>query len=185
MNRSPAAWACSGRPRIRIRMAWCMVGTAVYQVGATSVSHSPNLNALKPGVQHTAAPADSDAVTAAISPWMWNSGMMLRQVSAGPKPSVAAMCRAEAATLPLLSGTIFGRAVVPEVCSTSAGSPGRARRTVAAPLGSAEPSRRNAPALSGSACKISSGICSRLATSLAGPASVADRMMAAGCRSDR
>ena len=47
-----------------------MVGTAVYQVGCTSASHSPNLKALNPGVQHTAAPARSDDSTAATSPWM-------------------------------------------------------------------------------------------------------------------
>ena len=68
MKRSLAARACSGCARIRIRIAWCMVGTAVYQVGFTSPSSSANLNALKPGVQHTAALAESDAVTAAISP---------------------------------------------------------------------------------------------------------------------
>ena len=59
--------------------------------------------------------------------------MTLRQVSAGDSASEAPMLRAEAARLRLLSGTIFGRAVVPEVCSTSAMSsgsagPGRAGR---------------------------------------------------------
>src|SRR6202000_2582533 len=79
-----------------------------------------NLKALKPGVQTTDAPADRLDRTAAISPWIWNSGMTLRQVSPGVSDKVAAMFCAEAATLIWRSGTIFGRAVVPEVCSTSA-----------------------------------------------------------------
>ena len=124
MKRRLAARACPVWARIRIRMAWCMVGTAVYQVGWTLPSHSPNLNALKPGVQQTAAPAEREDVTAAIRPWMWNSGMMLRQVSAGDSARAAAMWLAEAAILALVSGTILGRAVVPEVCRTSAGSSG-------------------------------------------------------------
>ena len=45
-----------------------MVGTAVYQVGLTAPSHSPNRKALNPGVQHTAAPARSEDSTAASSP---------------------------------------------------------------------------------------------------------------------
>ena len=52
--------------------------------------------------------------------------MTLRQVSPGVSDSVAAMFWAEAATLTWLSGTIFGRAVVPDVCSTSAISSGSA-----------------------------------------------------------
>ena len=35
----------------RDRMAWCMVGTAVYQVGFASSIQEKNFNALKPGVQ--------------------------------------------------------------------------------------------------------------------------------------
>ena len=37
-----------------------MVGTAVHQLGRTSPSQPKNLNALKPGVQQTAAPAASE-----------------------------------------------------------------------------------------------------------------------------
>src|SRR5690606_11716630 len=99
----------------RARIAWCMVGTAVYQVGETSSVHWKNFRALKPGVQKTEAPADSDEVTAAMRPWMWKSGMMLRQRSAGVRRSVRRMLRAEAAILRPARGTIFGRDVVPEV----------------------------------------------------------------------
>ncbi len=83
-----------------------------------------NFNASKPGVQNTEAPAEIGANMAAIKPWMWNSGMMLRPRSCGVKCSVSRMWRAEAQTLRWLSGTIFGREVVPEVCSTSATSSG-------------------------------------------------------------
>ena len=119
----------SARPRI----AWCMVGTAVNQLGRSSSIQRKKRSASKPGVQTTVPPARSDPSTAAISPWMWNSGMTLRQTSAGASDSAAAMLAAEAVTFACVSGTIFGRAVVPEVCSTSATSsgcamPGRAAR---------------------------------------------------------
>src|SRR4051812_12110573 len=54
--------------------AWCMVGTAVNQLGRAESNQEKNLKALKPGVQNTDPPAASDDSTAAISPWMWNSG---------------------------------------------------------------------------------------------------------------
>ena len=50
------------------RMAWCIVGTAVYQVGLASSIQLKNFNALKPGVHTTDAPADRLDSTAAISP---------------------------------------------------------------------------------------------------------------------
>src|SRR5690242_1085015 len=104
-----------------------MVGTAVYQLGLASESHWKKRSALKPGVQKTLAPAASEDSTAPISPWIWNSGMMLRQRSAGVRPSVAPICAADAARLAWLSGTSFGREVVPEVCKRSATSPSAAR----------------------------------------------------------
>ncbi len=75
------------RPALRLarsRIAWCMVGTAVYQVGRTSSNQEKNLRALKPGVQTTEPPAAMLDRTAAIRPWMWKSGMMLRQTSSRP-----------------------------------------------------------------------------------------------------
>ena len=86
MKRSLARAALSALRAARARIAWCMVGTAVYQVGFTSSSHWKNFSALKPGVQTTDAPAESEESTAAIRPWMWNSGMMLRQRSAVREP---------------------------------------------------------------------------------------------------
>ena len=102
----------------RETMAWCMVGTAVYQVGWASSIQPKNLSALKPGVQNTCEPAASGASTPAISPWMWNSGMMFSPQSAAVNCSVLRMWVAEAARLRWDSGTILGREVVPEVCST-------------------------------------------------------------------
>ena len=46
----------AGLSRTRIRIAWCIVGTAVYQLGRTAPTQSANLNALNPGVQHTPGP---------------------------------------------------------------------------------------------------------------------------------
>ena len=85
-------------------------------------------------------------VTAAIRPWMWNSGMTLRQRSAGVSASVVRICRAEAARLRCSSGTILGREVVPEVCSTSASSSSFAApdRTAAPALPSATSSNQPA-----------------------------------------
>ncbi len=109
-----------------------MVGTAVYQVGWHSSIQPKNFSASKPGVQNTCEPADSGASTPAMRPWMWNSGMMLRPRSAAVKASDLRMWRAEAHRFCCDSGTIFGREVVPEVCSTMATSSGSAKPPLAA-----------------------------------------------------
>src|SRR5271157_970242 len=71
-----------------------MVGTAVYQVGFDSSIAAKNFSALNPGVQNTEPPRDSGASSPAISPWMWNSGMMLRPRSAAVKARLVAMSAA-------------------------------------------------------------------------------------------
>ena len=101
-----AAWAAA-----RARIAWCIVGTAVYHVAPLSSSQSRKRGARNPGVQQTYAPADSDASRAYTSPWMWNSGMTLRQTSSGVSASVSLMLVADAQRFRCRSGTIFGRAV--------------------------------------------------------------------------
>ena len=116
----------------RARIAWCMVGTAVYQVGLASSIQPKNLSALKPGVQNTLPPAQSEDSTEPMRPWMWNNGMTLRQRSAGVRLRMSRMWPAEAQTLRCDSGTILGREVVPEVCSTSATSSGPANPPAAA-----------------------------------------------------
>ena len=103
-----------------------MVGTAVNQVGLASSIQPKNFRALKPGVQNTCEPAANGAITPAIRPWMWNSGMMFRPQSFASKPRVSRMLRADAARLRCDSGTILGRDVVPEVCSTMDTSSGKA-----------------------------------------------------------
>jgi hypothetical protein len=55
---------------------------------------------------------------------MWNSGMMFSPMSVGLNCSVRAMLAAEVHRLRCDSGTILGREVVPEVCSTIEMSPG-------------------------------------------------------------
>ena len=135
-----------------------MVGTPVYQVGFTSSIQPKNFSALKPGVQDTWPPAESGARMPAIRPWMWNSGMMLRPRSSAVKASAVRMLRAEAQTLPCVSGTIFGREVVPEVCSTSAMSSVSAR-----------PPRAGSPVAASAKCSVklpapSSGVGRRRAT---------------------
>src|SRR5476651_1890327 len=97
-----------------------MVGTAVTQVALDSSSQEKNFSALNPGVAKMLAPAASELETAPISPWIWNSGMMLRQRSAGFSASVVPIWRAEAARLAWVRPTSFGREVVPDVWSRSA-----------------------------------------------------------------
>src|SRR6185295_15280571 len=100
-----------------------MVGTAVYQVGFASSIQAKNFRALKPGAANTVPPADSGANNPAISPWMWKSGMMLRFTSEAVSAKVFAMLPAETVRFAWLKGTILGREVVPDVCSTNAASP--------------------------------------------------------------
>src|SRR5919201_1795862 len=60
-NRSPLcrAWAS---------IAWCIVGTAEYQVGRNAVSHAGKLLTSNPEVHTTLAPAASDATNVACRP---------------------------------------------------------------------------------------------------------------------
>src|SRR5208282_3168350 len=54
----------------RPRIAWCIVGTAVYQVGFVSANHRKNFSASKFGAQAIDAPAAMLDSTAPIKPWM-------------------------------------------------------------------------------------------------------------------
>ena len=162
-----------------------MVGTAVYQLGLTSANQAKNLNALNPGVHTTEAPAEIEDSVAAISPWMWNSGMMLRHTSSGVSASVVAMWCAEAVTLRWVSGTIFGRDVVPEVCSTSAMSSACAVPGCAAvPDSGVTGSRVNDPA-GAPGTSSTSGTPARAAASRAGVSAPRSTSIARGFRSDR
>ena len=63
-------------------------------------------------------------------PWMWKSGMTVREQSATVSWSEAAMFSAERARLRWRRGTIFGREVVPDVWSARL----RRRRPSGGPL---------------------------------------------------
>ena len=87
--------------------------------GADLVEPAEKVQRVEARVQLTEAPAAMLESVAAIRPWIWNSGMMFMHTSSGVRCSICPMLRADAATLRCHSGTILGRAVVPEVCSTS------------------------------------------------------------------
>ena len=72
------------------------------------------------GVHTTDPPAASGASSPAIRPWMWKSGITLRDRSSLVSASESAMLRAERARLRWRRGTILGRDVVPDVCNTRA-----------------------------------------------------------------
>src|SRR5271165_3803425 len=160
-----------------------MVGTAVYQLGFDSSIAAKNFSALKPGVQNTEPPRDSGAKSPAISPWMWNSGMMLRPRSAAVKERLVAMLSADFVTLACDSGTIFGRDVVPEVCRISATSSAAARPGRAAgPL--ASPDSENAPApRDGAGVSVNTAMPSFFAASSAGDGLPASTTSALALRS--
>jgi hypothetical protein len=183
-KRSRPAAMTSPKRGARSSSAWCMVGTAVYQVGRKSRSQVKNRNPLSPGVQTTDPPAATDASTAATRPWMWNSGMMLRQTSAGPSRSVWPICRAEAVRLAWVSVTILGRAVVPDVCSNSATSSAQAGPPMVG-VASRGASRVNAPAADGSATSSMTGMPCAAATSRTGLCTPCWTISALTCRSDR
>ena len=50
------------------RIAWCIVGTPVNQVGLNSSSPAKKTDALKPGVHTTLAPATTEESNAPINP---------------------------------------------------------------------------------------------------------------------
>ena len=161
-----------------------MVGTAVYQVGLHSSIQPKNFSALKPGVQNTRPPAESGASTPAMSPWMWNSGMMLRPQSEADRASVSAMLPAETLTLRCDSGTILGRDVVPDVCRISAISCGCAGPFAQSPVPSA--SSRNVPApCSGVGTRVTRRIPSLAATAMAGEVLPVSTTSALALRSER
>ena len=127
------------------RIARWMVGTAVYHVGPYSSSQRKNIDTSKSRVHTTLPPAIIEARAPATRPWPWNNGMTLRHRSPAVSPSATLVFSAAAKMFRCVSGTSFGRAVVPDVESinaTSSGPPnpsgaGRGRRS---------PSRVKSPA---------------------------------------
>ena len=172
ISRSRARATASALRGARARIAWCMVGTAVYQVGSAASSQPKKRSASKPGLHQTEPPAARLDATAATRPWMWKSGITFRQRSSGVSASAAPMCRAEAAMFACVSGTIFGREVVPEVCRISATRSGRivpiSRTTT--PGGRSDVSLKLPAGAPGSTSSRSTGTPSAVAASSATPA---------------
>jgi hypothetical protein len=44
----------------RVRITWCIVGTALYQVGENVLSHEKNFNALNPGEVKIVPPENNE-----------------------------------------------------------------------------------------------------------------------------
>ena len=99
----------------RAKIAWCIVGTAVYQVGFASSRLEKKESALKPDEHQIEAPAVKDAETAAMRPWIWKRGITFIHLSEEDKDKDRAIFEADAAILDCNNGTIFGLDVVPEV----------------------------------------------------------------------
>src|SRR5262245_59870479 len=93
-NRREVARNAYGSRALRARIAWCIVGTAVYQVGDVSRSQRANFSASNPGVHTTLAPAERLASSAPTRPCTWNKGMMLRHRSDATSPRLLAIVRA-------------------------------------------------------------------------------------------
>ena len=84
-------------------------------------SSAKNLSALKPGVQQTRPPAESGASTAGDQAVDVEQRHDVEAAIVGVEaPACRAMLPALRRDVALVSGTIFGRDVVPEVCRTSA-----------------------------------------------------------------
>ena len=124
-----------------------MVGTAVNHVGSASRSHDPTFVPWNGGQQERLPPAASDDSSDATSPWTWKSGMSPRHRSRSVSWRTDVMDAIDARRLARVSGTSFGRLVVPEVCRTRAESSGSAGFAGAAPAAPARTRRgANAPA---------------------------------------
>ena len=121
-------------------------GTAVYQVGRNSVIQSKKAAASKPGGQTTLDPAANAAMSPEMRPCPWNSGSTFSNRSSGASPKTAPTLYAERHTLACVSGTSFGRDVVPEVNNMNASSVLEADPAPMAVPRVAEQARPNAPA---------------------------------------
>src|SRR5258708_17598830 len=156
-----------------------MVGTAEYQVGANSRSQPKKRATSQPGVQTTPAPAASDVITVAMRPGPWNSGSTFRQRSASLSCNAATALNADVQILPWVSGTIFGRDVVPDVNKNSAVAPGPIGSDDGSPA--AVPPSVNRPAASPVGAQSKAGTPRACATRRAGP-SMPARTISARCR---
>ena len=102
-----------------------------------------------PGVQTTLAPAASEVSTLAMRPCPWNRGITFKHRSVSFSTSAAHELRADVQMLACVSGTIFGRDVVPDVRNSSATSAGAIESSDGVPPWS--PVNMKRPAFSSSA----------------------------------
>src|SRR5579864_6591242 len=101
-----------------------MVGTAEYHVTRYCRTRRPKESGLNLVGTTIAPPLSNVASVEATSPCTWNNGMTHSATSSVESVYVAATLRAEVARLQCLSGTRFGRPVLPLVCRIKAISSG-------------------------------------------------------------
>ena len=109
------------------RIAWCIVGTAVVQVGSSASSQSKNRTWWKPRRADDASlrPRATRAERA-TSPWMWKSGMTFEAAVSRPRgPGSYSTFRAEARRWPGRAGRSSGARSFP---TCAARAPPRRRR---------------------------------------------------------
>src|SRR5579864_3484881 len=116
----------SGRSELpaRASRSWWIVGTAEYHVTRYCRTNRQNESGLNLVGTTIAPPLSKVASVDATSPCTWNSGMTQSATSSVVSEYVAATFRADVARLQCLSGTRFGRPVLPLVCRISATSSG-------------------------------------------------------------
>ena len=184
MKRSLWRSTDSARPRARSSTAACIEGTAVYHVGSSSSSQSKKCTWWKPGAHATEPPARREARRAVTKPWMWKSGITFRHRSDCSSRNVSATFRAETASWRCVSGTSFGRDVVPDVWRARATAPGSG--LLVGDPSSGTPSRVKIPAgCDGSTWRSSTRIPRDRATSRAGVSSESLTTTARASRSSR
>src|SRR3954447_8944469 len=98
-------------------MARWIVGTAVNQVGRVASNHAKKASAWNFGGHTVEPPADSGQIRPFRSPWLWKSGITLRQRSEGFRSSQLRIAFDDAMTMDWRTGTTLGRPVVPAVGS--------------------------------------------------------------------
>ena len=146
MRRNECCWmSCLRRLAADNNARW-IVGTAVYQVGRKSVSQPKKAAGSNPWVQTTLDPAANAASSPENRPCAWNRGRTFSNRSCDPSANVAPTLWADRQTLACVSGTIFGRDVLPEVNKIKAWSAPPAANPLLTARDGTEPTRLNAPA---------------------------------------
>ena len=164
--------------RARDSSAWCIVGTAEYHVTLCSLTTGQKFSGLNRGGATTVPPVCSVESVDATSPCTWKSGMTHSATSSSVRSYVAAMFRSDVVRFRCVSGTRFGRDVVPLVCSTSATSSvaGHGESLALAPFPPPAAAKFTCPASSivATMCIAPGGATSTIASPPSGPVMTAD-----------